>query len=142
MTKKAFSKHWKESRIEKEIEEIEKFIKFSGGIWEKNEITPSMPWTEEVKRLLGEKVTVTNEFDIDIEKLTKEIQKRKRWTAPGIDGVQNFWWNKLVAAQKALFSAFNRWRTTGRTVLLAKPKDLSDEKNYRPITYLNTSYKI
>ena len=73
MTKKAFSKHWKESRIEKEIEEIEKFIKFSGGIWEKNEITPSMPWTEEVKRLLGEKVTVTNEFDIDTEKLTKEI---------------------------------------------------------------------
>ena len=41
-----------------------------------------------------------------------------------------------------MFSAFNRWWTTGRTVLLAKPKDLSDEKNYRPITYLNTSYKI
>ena len=53
--------------------QIEKFVKFSGGIWEKNEITPSMPWMEEVKRLLGEKVTVTNEFDIDTEKLTKEI---------------------------------------------------------------------
>ena len=30
---------------------------------------------------------------------------------------------------------------TGRTVLLAKTKDLSDEKDYRPITRLNTSYK-
>ena len=87
-----------EQNREGKMPEIEKFVKFSGDIWEKNEITPSMPWMEEVKRLLGEKVTVTNEFDIDTEKLTKEIQKRKRWTAPGIDGVQNFWWNKLVAA--------------------------------------------
>ena len=27
-----------------------------------------MPWMEEVKRLLGEQVTVKNEFDIDTEK--------------------------------------------------------------------------
>ena len=30
----------------------------------------------------------------------------------------------------------------GRTVLLPKTKNLSDEKNYRPIICLNTSYKI
>ena len=30
-----------------------------------------MPWMEAVKRLLGEKVTVINEFDIDTGKLTK-----------------------------------------------------------------------
>ena len=35
-----------------------------------------------------------------------------------------------------------RWWPTGRTVLLTKTKDLSDEKNYRQITSLNTSYKI
>ena len=107
---------------------------------------------EEVKTLLCEKVTVTDEFDIDTKKLTKEINKRKIWTAPGFDGVQNFWWKKLVAAQKALLSAFKRiisdssmiprWQPTGRTVLLAKAKDLSDEKNYQPITCLNISYKI
>ena len=34
------------------------------------------------------------------------------------------------------------WWSSGRTVLLPKTKNLSDEKNYRPITCLNTSYKI
>ena len=32
--------------------------------------------------------------------------------------------------------------TEGRTVLLPKTEDLSNERNYRPITCLNTCYKI
>ena len=36
-----------------------------------------MPWTEEVKRLLGEKVTIINEFDIDTEKVTKKSTKER-----------------------------------------------------------------
>ena len=32
--------------------------------------------------------------------------------------------------------------SVGRTVLIPKSKDLSDEKTYRPITCLNTSYKL
>ena len=34
------------------------------------------------------------------------------------------------------------WLSSGRTVLLPKMDDLSDEKNFRPISCLNTSYKI
>ena len=34
------------------------------------------------------------------------------------------------------------WWLSGRTALLPKTKNLSDEKNYRPITCLNTSHKI
>jgi hypothetical protein len=34
------------------------------------------------------------------------------------------------------------WITQGRTVLLPKLEDLSDEREYRPITCLNTCYKI
>ena len=34
------------------------------------------------------------------------------------------------------------WWPKGRTILLLKTKNLSDEKNYRPITCLNTFYKI
>ena len=34
------------------------------------------------------------------------------------------------------------WWPSGRTVLLPKTKNLSNEKNYRPITCLNASYKI
>ena len=35
-----------------------------------------------------------------------------------------------------------QWLTLGRTVLIPKAKDVSSEKEYRPITCLNTSYKI
>ena len=34
------------------------------------------------------------------------------------------------------------WITHGRTVLIPKFKELSDEKDNRPITCLNTRYKI
>ena len=34
------------------------------------------------------------------------------------------------------------WWLSGRTVLLPKTKNISDEKNYHPITCLNPSYKI
>ena len=34
------------------------------------------------------------------------------------------------------------WLPSGRTVLLPKTNDLSDEKNFKPITCLNTSYKM
>ena len=34
------------------------------------------------------------------------------------------------------------WSPAGRAVLLPKMKNLSDEKNYHPVTCLNTSYKI
>ena len=37
---------------------------------------------EEVKRLLGEKVTVMNEFDTDTEKLTKANQQKKELDDP------------------------------------------------------------
>ena len=84
--------------------------------------------------------------------MKKEIAKREDWTALGIDGIQKFWWKKFEPAQKALRKAFTdlyadtamipEWWPSGRTVLLPKTKSLSDEKNYRPITWLNTSYKI
>ena len=67
-----------------------------------------MPAMEKVKRLFGEKITVINEFNIDTEKLKKQINTRKSWTALGINGVQKFWWNKLVVVKKTLLSAFKR----------------------------------
>ena len=80
------------------------------------------------------------------------MEKRKGWTAPGIDGIQNYWWKNFESAQRALTRAFTNlkddtfiiptWWPTGRTALLPKSKNLDDEKNYRPITCVNTSYKI
>ena len=111
-----------------------------------------MPWMEEIGRQLNEKVSQVNNFNITFERVKKEVTKRKGWTAPGIDGIQNYWWKKLQSAQKALTRAFTKikedntniptWWPTGRTALLSKTKSLEDEKDYRPTTCLNASYKI
>ena len=65
--------------------EIEKFVKFWGGIWEREERTPNKPWMEEIRRQFNEKVNQVKEFNITFEKVKKEVAKRIGWTAPGID---------------------------------------------------------
>ena len=131
---------------------MKNFVEFWVGIWEREEGTPNMLLMEEIRRQLNEKANQVNEFNITFEKVKKEVAKRKGWTAPDIDGIQNYWWKKAKPAQKALTRTFTKikedktniptWWPTGRTVLLPKTKNLEDEKNYRPITCLNTSYKI
>ena len=101
---------------------------------EREERTASMAWIKEIMRHLNKKVNQVNEFNIALEKVKKEVAKRKRWIAPGIDGVQNYWWKKLEPAQKALRRAFIKikenntniptWWPTGRTVPLSKIKNL------------------
>ena len=132
--------------------EMNKFIEFWGGIWERRENTSHMPWMEEVKMQLNAKVTSVNDFNISLETVRKEVAKRKGWTAPIIDGIKNFWCEKFETAQETLTKVFigvkkgknliPAWLPSGRTVLLPKTDDLSDKKNFRPITCLNTSYKI
>ena len=141
----------REDKREGEMPGVEKFVEFWGGIWEQNESTPLMPWMKEVQAELNGKVSATVDFEITEKIIKKEVSKRKNWTAPGVDGIQNFWWKRFEPVHKALTRAFKRiydernipdWWPSGRTVLLPKTKDLSDEKNYRPITCLNTSYKL
>ena len=66
--------------------------------------------------------------------------------------LKTFLGKKFRPAQKALNKAFEQirddnrliptWWSLGRTVLIPKSKELSDEKNYSPITCLNSSYKL
>ena len=37
------------------------------------------------------KVTNVEELQITEKKLYETLRKRKNWSAPGIDGIQNFW---------------------------------------------------
>ena len=105
-----------------------------------------------VAKKIGQKVANVQEFTITEKKLHQTVKKRKNWSAPGINGVQNFWWKKFRGTWSAILRCFNQslelpdeipdWLTHGRTVLLPKTEDLSNERNYRPITCLNTCYKI
>ena len=91
---------------EGKIPKMLRFFEFWAGIWEQNEPTPNMLWIEEVKAKLGERANLVSNFSITDKNMKKEIAKRKTWTAPEIDGIQNFWWKKFKLAQKALRKAF------------------------------------
>ena len=62
---------------------------------------------EEVKAELSERATLMSQcqFAITGENMKKEIAKQKNWTAPGIDGIQDFWWKKFELEQRALRKA-------------------------------------
>lgn len=134
------------------VPEIGKFVNFWAGIWEDESITPYKQWMKKVAQKITEKVTHVAEIEIDEEKLYKIIRIRKNWSAPGIDGIQNFWWKKLAGVRKSMVKCMikwiedpeqiPKWITDGRTVLLPKTENLTNEKDYRPITCLNTCYKI
>ena len=84
--------------------------------------------------------------------IKKVEDKRKNWTASGIDGIQNYWWQMFSATWRLMTRAMDAWVkdqmaipdwiAIGWTVLLLKTEDLSCEKDSRSITCLNTSYKI
>ncbi|XP_057334366.1 uncharacterized protein LOC130673393 [Microplitis mediator] len=90
--------------------------------------------------------------EVSVEKVRLAMNNGKNWAAPGQDGINLFWWKKLTSTHSHLariFTAFIRgnepipcWLVEGRTVLIPKKGDLSDPKNYRPITCLNAVYKI
>ena len=54
---------------------MEKFIKFWGDMWEKDDRTPEMPWMKSVSRQLRDKITNVKEFNITKETLEKENEK-------------------------------------------------------------------
>jgi len=90
--------------------------------------------------------------EITAGEVKKAVEGTKNFAAPGLDGINNFWWKKLTCTHRHLARTFNdwlyrgqpipQWFVEGRTVLIPKKGDLSDPKNYRPITCLNSCYKI
>ena len=80
---------------EAEMPEMEKYVDFWEGIWEREERTLNMTWMKEIRKQLSEQVNHVNEFSITFEKVKKQVAKRKRWTATGIDRIRHSWWKKL-----------------------------------------------
>ena len=107
-TRRDSSERWRGADNDGEMLEMEKFVEFWGGIWEREGRTPSIPWMEEIRRQSNEKVNQVNVFSITFEKVKKEVAKRKRWTAPGIDGIQNYRWKKLESTQKVLTKSIHK----------------------------------
>ena len=80
------------------------------------------------------------------------LKTASNWKLPGPDAIPNFWLRQLTALNQHLLNAYNQaiehpehlpdWFTTAQKYLLPKNKDTENPKNYRPITYLSTSYKV
>jgi len=134
------------------IPKMNKFTEFWGGIWEDDQKTTETEWMKDIGNRIKEKIQEVHEFMVCDKDIKEVIKKKKNWTAPGIDGIENFWWKIFTSTWQPLSEAMNswiedqskipEWLAIGRTVLIPKAIDLSSEKDYRPITCLNTSYKI
>ena len=99
-----------------QIQEMEKFLKFWGDICEKDDRAPEMPWIESVSDHLRDKITNVKELNIIEKTFEKETKKRKNWTAPGLDDIQNFWWKRLKPARRQLKRAFEQVKDNNKLI--------------------------
>ena len=60
---------------EGKVPEMKKFVEFWRSIWEREERTSNIPWMEEIRRQLNEKVNQVKEFNITFEKWKKKVAK-------------------------------------------------------------------
>ena len=66
-------------------------------------------WMQTAANKIKDKVTQVEEMTVDLGKLQHILKKRKNWSAPGIDGIQNFWWKKLTSTWRPPSNAMNCW---------------------------------
>ena len=83
--KNFYNKIEKNEKFQGEQPEMEKFAEFWGGIWEKEDVTPMLPWMNNVNEKLRASINTVKEFTIQEERLINIAKKRKGWTSPGID---------------------------------------------------------
>nr|CAI5831945.1 unnamed protein product [Callosobruchus analis] len=112
--------------------------------------TPALAQFESVCRRTSN--TNVLRHPINTEEIVGALRGAKNFAAPGPDGINTYWLKRFPSCHRHLARVFNSWLNQeqpipvwfveGRTVLLPKTGDLSDPKNYRPITCLNACYKL
>lgn len=90
--------------------------------------------------------------DIPVDLFVDVIKSTHNWKAPGTDNIHNYWYKKFTTAYPVLYNHINEfikspdtmphYISQGITHMIAKDNDLSNPAKYRPITCLQTIYKI
>ena len=150
----AFNKNLKETnKYEGSPPNIKKFEDFWANIWEtEGKINREASWMKEMKEEIKNEVKISHQKPkCSVQRWRKIIIKKKNWSSPGIDGIQNYWIKKMTALWEAEVNEINKylknekeipdWLGRGRTVLIPKSNDLTKTDKYRPITCLITMYK-
>ncbi|KAL1448377.1 hypothetical protein WDU94_008928 [Cyamophila willieti] len=97
-------------------------------------------------------ITPMEEPTITEEILQQVLGKTHNWKSPGSDNIHNYWYKKMTYLHEKMLQHINEFikepksvpnfLTEGKTYLLPKGKVTTDPSKYRPITCLQTFYKI
>ena len=131
---------------------IEEFEDFWAKICEtEGKINRDANWMNKITREINSHVKASHpKRSCSVQKWKEVIIKKKNWSSPGIDGIQNYWIEKMTAVWHAEVNEINKylngkkeipeWLGRGRTILIPKSNDLTKKEKYRPITCLITMY--
>ncbi|EFA77454.1 hypothetical protein PPL_12056 [Heterostelium album PN500] len=112
-----------------------------------------LEWIQRVKDSNQFKSIKETKFEIEGADISNYIKNKKNWSAPGPDGICNYWIKRIKRYHEDLAEAFNaylhldimkfpKWFCEGITYRIHKGGDKEDEAYYRPITCINNTCKI
>lgn len=127
--------------------------KFWADIWENPvEFNRNATWINENAEHTNSIAEMTFE-SVPVDTFIKVLKRTHNWKAPGTDNIHNYWYKKFTSVHPILHNHIHKFIsspdtlptfiTQGVTYML--PKDNADTENpakYRPITCLQTIYKI
>ena len=137
------------------VQQARDVFSFCNGVWGqegeyncRNEVLHQ--WKAEMRER-SEPTTEDEPLDREVA-LGIALLKLSSWKAPGPDGIQGYWLRVFPRACNLLKTHFWKildeednmpdWLIRGRTVLIPKEGSTGSPDQYRPITCLNTMYKL
>ena len=130
------------------------FDKFCRPLWEEpSETNLNADWINRSFQAMQSELKRDNQIHLEFDESTfwNNLRKKRNWSSTGLDKTTNFW----IKVCKSLLTSFSlavktlmqnklpfpHWLPGARTVMIPKCKD-PRAKDHRPITCLNTSYKL
>ncbi|PZC80738.1 hypothetical protein B5X24_HaOG213962 [Helicoverpa armigera] len=122
------------------------------NIWSNtSEHNQTASWIQDDKSNL-ENITDMEFTAIPLEVFAKVINKAHNWKSPGTDHIHNYYYKKLTSLHPFIYNHINdfikhpqnipEFITQGLTYMLPKDSDYTNPAKYRPITCLQTIYKL
>ena len=130
------------------------FDKFWRPLWEEpSETNLNADWINRSFQAMQSELKWDNQINLEFDESTfwNNLRKKRNWSSTGLDKTTNFWikvceslLTSFSFAVKTLMQnklPFPHWLPGARTVMISKCKD-PRAKDHRPITCLNSSYKL
>ena len=135
--------------MQKDLDTASKVIKYNNN--NNNKIkgaeTRKQSGFQEVREAIEDVVpdeVQTDGWNLNAEQVTKIINRKKNWSAPGPDRIANFWWKKATISHKEIATCFQATAqledlqfpslfSEGKTALIPKPGEFRSD-NQRLIT--------